>query len=142
MVKVIGEKVYNTNMAKYIGKMSNESYSESLYLKKNANEYFLHGQGDAMSKYAFCVGDFLEQGENIIPLSIKDAREWAKSNFTGEEYERISEIILLSEIEDDVIVSVDWVLEKNLVNTLNQTAIDTGLSVSQIVTDLLRRAGY
>ncbi len=48
-------------------------YEETLYRTKNGN-WFLHGNGNAASKYAKPFGDNQSgPGENIIPLSVGQA---------------------------------------------------------------------
>ena len=95
MKKIIGGKMYNTDTAAQIG---GAGYShpgdfafwvEYLYQKKTG-EFFLHGIGGAMSKYARCIGlNEWSGGEEIIPLSPEEARKWAEKNIEAEEYESI-----------------------------------------------------
>lgn len=93
MKKIINGKKYNTDTAVIIGYHSNGYYSnnfnyveESLYRKKTG-EFFLHGEGGAMTKYAKSSGDNWGYGEMIIPLTEQEARSWAEKNLDCDEYE-------------------------------------------------------
>ena len=96
MKKIIDGKVYDTKTAKMVGEWSNFCYtndfnycSEDLYLKKTG-EFFLRGQGGAMSKYSQSTGNnSCGYGELIIPLTYAAAQEWAEKKLDGEEYEAI-----------------------------------------------------
>lgn len=92
MKKIINGKVYDTETAKKVGTWDNGHYtsdfqycSENLY-KKKTGEFFLHGEGHALSKYASSSGDSSGWGEKIIPLSYKAAQEWAEKHLDGEDY--------------------------------------------------------
>lgn len=95
MKKVIGGKMYNTDTAAQIG---GAGYShpgdfgfwvEYLYQKKTG-EFFLHGIGGAMSKYAHRTGlNEWSGGEEIIPLSPEEARKWAEKHLEVEEFEQL-----------------------------------------------------
>lgn len=94
MRKVIGGKRYDTDKAKYIGYAGYSHpgdfnyWTESLYLKKTG-EFFLHCVGGAMSKYARRIGpDEWTGGEEIRPLSLKEAREWAEEHLDADEYKQ------------------------------------------------------
>lgn len=50
-------------------------YSEELY-KKRTGEYFLYGEGGAMSPYAEYDGDVQRYGQEIKPLTFDEAKEW------------------------------------------------------------------
>jgi len=95
MKKIINNKRYDTDTATQIG---GAGYShpgdfsfwlERLYQKKTG-EFFLHGIGGAMSKYARSTGlNEWSGGEEIIPLSPEEARKWAEKNLETEEFEEI-----------------------------------------------------
>lgn len=95
MKKIINGKLYNTETAKLVGSTSHsypgnfEYWAENLYLKKTG-EFFIHGIGGAMSKYSRSVdGNTFTGGEAIVPLTLKEAREWAEKHLEVEEYEQI-----------------------------------------------------
>lgn len=95
MKKIIKGKKYDTGTAKEVGSVSYsypgnfEHWSETLYLKKTG-EFFIHGIGGAMSKYSKSAGcNTFTGGEEIIPLTEKEAREWAEKYLEVEEYEEV-----------------------------------------------------
>lgn len=95
MKKIIYGKKYDTKTAKETATWDNNFarsnfnyYEETLYLKKTG-EYFLYGFGNAESKYAQRCPDGWTSGENIRPLSEKEAKEWAEVHCDGDTYESI-----------------------------------------------------
>lgn len=92
MKKIINGKMYNTETAKELGYKDN-GYNgndfnwccETLY-QKRTGEYFLLGEGGPMSPYAACHGNETSGSSEIIPISEKEAKEWAEQNLTAEEY--------------------------------------------------------
>lgn len=93
MKKIINGKVYNTETAKRHGEYEpNPYYSdldyfcETLYQKKTG-EFFLHGEGNAASKYSKnCGQNQWCSSEKIIPMTFKEAQEWAEKHLTPENY--------------------------------------------------------
>ena len=93
MKKIINGRVYDTATAKLIGsKTHGEStsdfgyWSEALY-KKRTGEYFLHGEGGPMTRYAGGLGDnSWGWGEKLIPLTADKARKWAETNLDADAY--------------------------------------------------------
>ena len=95
MKKIINGKKYDTNTAKILGGAGYSHpgdfsfWTERLYQKKTG-EFFLHGIGGAMSKYARSTGlNEWTGGEEIRPLSREEAREWAEKNLDAEEFEEV-----------------------------------------------------
>lgn len=96
MKKIINGKLYNTDTAEKIGEWSsNESrtsfyyFEEELYRKKTG-EYFLYGYGHAASPYAERIDtNTTGAGERILPLTVKDAKEWAERKLDADEYMKI-----------------------------------------------------
>lgn len=93
MRKVIKGKLYDTDKAVMVaecseGYPSDFSYvSETLY-RKRTGEYFLHGEGGPMSRYAkSCGQNQWTGGEAIKPLGYDEAREWAEDHLEADEYE-------------------------------------------------------
>lgn len=93
MKKIINGKVYDTSTAKRLGEYEPNPYRsdfhyfcETLYQKKTG-EFFLHGEGNAASKYSQkCGQNEWCGGEKIIPLSFKEAQKWAEEHLDGEDY--------------------------------------------------------
>ena len=99
MKKIINGKRYDTDTAERVGTWDNGHYtsdfqycSEDLY-RKRSGEYFLHGEGGALSKYASSSGNGSGWGENIRPLTLAQAQEWAEKHLDGDEYERIFGVV-------------------------------------------------
>ena len=94
MRKVIKGKLYDTDKATEVGDWSKgdasdfSHVSETLY-RKRTGEYFVHGEGGPMSRYAeSCGQNQWRGGEAILPLTYDAAREWAESHLDVDEYER------------------------------------------------------
>ena len=94
MKKIINGKKYDTDTAKCLSYDGNgytgfQRCYEELY-RKRTGEYFLYGEGGAMSKYARSCGNNSRCGsEDIIPLTEAQARQWAEDHCTADEYEEI-----------------------------------------------------
>lgn len=95
MKKIINGKLYNTDTAELIGELNNGrsytdlGYCEDALYRKKTGEFFLHGKGGAMTRYAEWVGDCRTGGEIIIPLTIIQAMKWTEKNLTAHKYEEI-----------------------------------------------------
>lgn len=95
MKKVIDGKIYNTEtaveLAYYNNGVSQNDFTyidESLYRTRKGN-FFLAGEGGAMTRYAHrCSDNTTCGGEGIFPLTEKEAREWVERN-ANEIYEEI-----------------------------------------------------
>jgi hypothetical protein len=93
MKKVIKGKVYDTETAKRLGEFEPTPYRadyhyycETLYQKKTG-EFFLHGEGNAASKYRrSCGQNEWCGGEQIQPLTYAEAQAWAEEYLGGEDY--------------------------------------------------------
>jgi hypothetical protein len=95
MKKIVNGKRYDTDTAKLLGSAGYSHpgdfsfWQETLYQKKTG-EFFLHGVGGAMSRYARQTGqNEWSGGEKIIPLTREEARKWIEKNLDVEEYEEI-----------------------------------------------------
>lgn len=95
MKQIIHGKKYDTATAKELGTYSNDGnwrdfnhFEESLYLKRTG-EFFLAGEGGPMTKYAYHSGNTSYGSENIIPLTIDQAKAWAEKHLSVDEYEEI-----------------------------------------------------
>lgn len=93
MRKVINGKLYDTDTARPVvdwskGYTSDFQYvSETLY-RKRTGEYFIHGEGGPMSKYAESCGQNQWQGgEAIRPLTYDQAKQWMEEYGSAEAYE-------------------------------------------------------
>jgi hypothetical protein len=94
MKQIIKGKKYDTDTATKIYEYQNEyGYSdfryviETLYIKKTG-EYFLHGEGGAMSKYCQKSGSNTTcGGAEIIPLDRCEAFDWGSDNMPVDKFE-------------------------------------------------------
>ena len=94
MKKIIAGKKYDTDKATVVAEWGNhyplndfKSCAETLYLTNNGN-WFLHGEGGAMSKYAVAYGNSVSGGEDIIAMTPVEAYKWLVSNNEIEDVER------------------------------------------------------
>jgi hypothetical protein len=93
MRKVSGGKIYDTKKAEVVAEWSNHYYrndfhycEETLYRTDKGN-WFLYGEGGAMSKYREPSGsNSWGGGEGITPLTTEEAYAWL------EEHDRVKEI--------------------------------------------------
>ena len=93
MKQIINGKMYNTATATPIGRYEYGGgprnfrwFSETLYRKKTG-EFFLAGEGGPRTRYAVdCGNNCVSGGEDIIPLNIEEAKEWAESFLSTDEY--------------------------------------------------------
>lgn len=96
MKKVINGHSYDTNTAKQLGYHDADCsctdfawYEETLYRTK-AGYFFLHGSGNAASKYSKSCGQNEWCGsEAIVPISEQEAKSWAEKHLDGDAYEGI-----------------------------------------------------
>jgi len=105
MKRVIGKKMYNTETATELGQYWNglgtsdfRNLEETLY-KTSKGAYFLHGSGGPMTKYAVSAGSNSTSGSSqIIPLSKREAIQWAEDNEVTDLFEPGAEFA--DDIED------------------------------------------
>lgn len=126
MKKIINGKRYDTGTATLIGNAGYshpgnfEYWAENLYRKKTG-EFFLYGKGGPMSRYSCRTGqNEWSGGEEIQPLSLKKAQEWAEEYLDADDYEEI-----FGKIEEDKSQISTWIA--------NSVKVDA---------DQLRKKGY
>lgn len=92
MKKIINGKMYNTETAHQVDMWSNgvacrdfRQCCEMLYRKKTG-EFFIHGWGGPMSKYAESQGNEISGSEKIIPITEAEAKAWLEEKGTTEAY--------------------------------------------------------
>lgn len=94
MRKVIKGKLYDTVKATAIvnwsyGYVNDFNHVSETLFRKRTGEYFLHGRGGAMSRYAqSCGQNQWSGGEAIVPMTYEEARAWMEEHATAENYER------------------------------------------------------
>ena len=145
MKKIINGKLYDTDTAKRLGEyMCGTDYSdfssweETLY-QKRTGEYFLHGEGGPMSRYAQALGNSeWGWGEKIIPISAESARKWAEKRLDSDVYAALFPVI--PDEDDGEREALHMMLPANLVAKLRARAAESGVSLTALVTDLLTKA--
>ena len=142
MKKIINGRVYDTTKAKELGTYANAgnwrdfSHLEETLYRKKTGEYFLHGEGGAMTRYAEATGqNSWSGGERIMPMTYDEAREWAEKHLEAEEHEAIFGEI----VEDDgagkqvVSISVSPAKWENA----KREAAKRGVGISEYIESLL-----
>jgi len=136
MKKVIDGAVYNTDTATELATWYSEYPSndfhyckEKLYRTK-AGKYFLYGSGGALSRYGEWTGNTGHGSEKIMPMSVAEARLWAETNLSGEEYASI--FGEPEEAADDKVIK-SLSLSSAAAKRLEQMQSESGLTQSSIV---------
>lgn len=106
-------------------------FEEDLYQKKTG-EFFLHGKGGGMTKYAIEVCGSMMGGEKIIPISLEEAREWGEKYLEVEKYEEVFEV----QEEGNVLFSV--LLPESIYAELKAEAEEKNISMKEIVVERLK----
>jgi hypothetical protein len=141
MRKIINGKAYDTDKAKAIGREWESTvyvtdfdyYCEQLY-RKRTGEYFLHGQGNAASKYSRSEGNnSWTGGSAIIPLTYESAREWAEKHLDAEEYE--AEFGVVDESDEQCYVSLK--VPAHIKAALDRECARTGKTRTEVIIGLL-----
>lgn len=140
MKKVINGKLYNTETAKLLATYRNggswrdfSHYEESLYRKKTG-EYFLHGEGGPMTRYAETVGqNEWSGGEKILPMGYAEAQKWGEKHLDGDEYEEIFGEIAEDTTKQMVTISVNAAKWENA----KREASKRGISIGEYIESLL-----
>lgn len=140
MKKIINGKIYDTNSANNVGGWDNnrsvtdfDYCSETLY-RKRTGEFFLYGEGGAMSKYSVSRGNnSWSGGEMIIPLSYEAAQKWAEKHLSGDDYESIFGKV----DEDDSRTRLTVSVSASAVERAKRSAAQAGLSLSAYIESLI-----
>ena len=142
MKKIVDGKKYDTETAHEVGKWENQEdcrdfhyFSETLY-RKRSGEYFIHGEGGPLSRYAESLGDSRwGHGEAITPMTIEAAMKWAEKHLDVEAYE--AEFDPVDDDEDAVVYARVSAASKA---RLRRYMESTGLTMSQAVERLIAEA--
>lgn len=142
MKKVLNGKLYDTEKAQRLASWENiqdvrsfNHMEETLY-RKRTGEYFLHGEGEARTRYARQYeGHMWGHGEEIIPLTVEAAQNWAEEHLDGDDYERIFGTV--DEESEDILLTfkAPAALDKKL--TDKATAL--GISKSELLRQLIEK---
>lgn len=135
MKKIIKNKMYDTSTATAIGWDDNGlsardfGYCHEKLYRKRTGEYFLYGKGGPASKYRERCGNAWSGGENIIPLTFDEARQWAEEHFDADDYEDVFGEVT----EDESRVCVSLSLSAAGVERARREASARGISLSALV---------
>ena len=141
MKKVINGRMYNTETAEKLAEWDNgrwgsfDACSETLYRKRNG-ELFLHGDGEARSKYAKPCEGGVAGSQAIILLSEKEAREWAEEHLSGDEYEEIFGVVEEDESQATLTISIS----ADAMDRGQRAAAERGISLPALIETLLQSA--
>ena len=140
MKKIINGRLYNTETAKFLGEDNYSNardfahWSEELY-QKRTGEFFLYGQGGPMSRYAQTTGqNEWSGGEQIQPLTVENARQWAEQHLSADEYESIFGEIT----EDDNKKNATFSISRDAIELLARMAAEAGKTRSELVEEMIR----
>lgn len=138
MKKIINGKKYDTDTAQSVGQWDNGRYtdfsfvSEELYRKKTG-EFFIHGEGGPMSKYAEHAGNTTCSGEQIHPISWEAAREWVEEHLDVDTYEKF-----FGEVSDEESVNTNVTFAADVYNEVKKLAVERRIGLSDLVNAVLR----
>ena len=98
MKKIINGSKYDTETAKMIavnsyGQVGDFSHWEEELYKTKSGKFFLYGEGGANSKYGVWEGNEGRGDEKIMPMSVDEAKTWAKNALNGDTYEKAFETV-------------------------------------------------
>ena len=139
MKKVIKNKLYDTEKAKFLGEfqnmedIQNRSYIREALYQKKTGEYFLYGTGGADTRYAESVGARWTNGEKILPMDYDAAQRWANENLSSEDYDEIFGTIADTGEKKMVTVSVNSVKWEQA----KRAAAYHGLSIGEYIESLI-----
>lgn len=142
MKKIINNKAYDTSTAAEVGFWDNGMTSrdwkwcaETLHRKKTG-EYFLHGEGGPLSKYAISLGNNgWSDGEKIIPLTYDSARQWAEEHLDSDDYE--AEFGAVEEDESRQMLGI--CMRADMAERVRRAAASSGVSISDFVSGLFEK---
>lgn len=141
MKRIIKNKLYDTDTAQRLGEYTPNPdqgdfsyFCETLYRKKTG-EFFLHGEGNAASKYARSCGQNERcGGEKIVPLTYAEAQAWAEEHLDGDDY-----IAIFGEPEEDngSVAALNIRISAAKMQKLRQAAGKRGVSLVDLVESMI-----
>lgn len=140
MKKIIKNRLYDTATATEIAHRSTPvstrdfSYTRETLYRKRTGEYFLHGEGGALSRYASRDYDGMTWGEDILPLSYDTAREWAERYMDVDGYQE--EFGTAAEDDSRTVMSLS--VRADTADMVRRAAAAAGCSISEYVERALR----
>ena len=95
----------------------------------------MYGQGGPMSRYAQTTGqNEWSGGEQIQPLTVENARQWAEQHLSADEYGSIFGEIT----EDDNKKNATFSISRDAIELLARMAAETGKTRSELVEEMIR----
>lgn len=139
MKKIIKGRQYDTDKARYLGGDNGgkdfSRWSEALY-QKRTGEFFLHGEGGPMTRYAVATGENNWMGgAEIMPLTFETARQWAEEHLGADAY---GEIFGMPD-EDAEPVTISAKLPAELIARARNMAQAQGTSLTAIIVAALSK---
>lgn len=134
MKKVIKGKLYDTEKATEVGSWHDGYPSDFRYVcetlyRKRTGEYFLHGEGGPMSRYAqSCGQNQWTGGESITPLTYEAAKQWAEDHLDADEYEAEFGIP-----EEDAEHDLHVIVSEAAWQAISRAATSEGITVRAII---------
>lgn len=132
MKKVINGKRYDTDTAKLVGETHYSNtrdfnyWREELY-QKRTGEFFISGEGGPNSRYSEPIDqNSWSGGYKIIPLTLKEAQQWAEEHLDGDEYEAI-----FGEVEEDKAQIATWI-SQSVKDDMDKLRAEKGLTLADI----------
>lgn len=141
MKKIVNNRIYDTDKARSVGEWSNggnwrdfNHVVETLYVKRTG-EFFLHGEGGPMTKYAVLTGSTSwSGGEKIIPLTYEAAKEWAEEKLSADEFEDIFGEVA----EDDSKMQLCISISTAAAEIIRREAAKSGITISAYIESLVK----
>lgn len=140
MKKIIKNRLYDTTTATEIAhhstpvSTSDFSYTRETLYRKRTGEYFIHGEGGALSRYASRDYDGMTWGEDILPLAYDTAREWAERYMDVDAYQ--DEFGTVAEDDSRTVMSLS--VRADTADMVRRAAAAAGCSISEYVERALR----
>jgi hypothetical protein len=138
--RIIKNRVYDTTKAKRLAEYEPNPYHSDFHwycetlFQKRTGEYFLHGDGNAASKYSKNCGQNEWCGdEKIIPLTYEEARQWAEERLDTDNY-----IGIFGEpAEDDSVTALNLTLSSASVAKFKAAAQQQQISQRELMEKLI-----
>lgn len=140
MKKIINRKLYNTDTATKIAhyelNVSKDDptwYEEDLY-RKRSGEYFIHGSGNELTRYAQTKPEIGSRaGESIVFLTYAQAEEWSKRHMPPKEYSAEFGKIKKSDKRMHITLSIS----EDAADTARRNAAQCGIRLSAYIERLI-----
>lgn len=137
MKKIINNKLYDTSTAHELASREenpgDSHYVNEVLYRKRTGEYFLFGEGGPSSRYAEQVDySHWSGGSTILPLTYKDAVDWAERHLDADEYQSLFGPVSEDE-EDGARTTLGISLTGAEAAAIRQNAAKAGLTLSAYI---------